>query len=110
MRRKSGNAIREIPFENAGKNTIADFHVTPTDFIFAGARGIFPRTSCSGIFLFPKNHELCPRIFRWKNVPTPQKPHIWKDRLSNGLVKKRDTSKIVGSAYNQQNQVFALDF
>ena len=35
----------------------------------------------------------------------PEKPHIWKDRLRNHLVKKMDASIIVGSAYNQQIQV-----
>ena len=42
--------------------------------------------------------------------PPPKKPHLWRDWLTNGLGKKRDTSKVVGSAYNQQNQVFYLGF
>ena len=97
---KSAKAIGEIAFENAGRNAIADFCATPTDFIFAGARGIFPPTSRRGIFLFSKIREFCPRIFHKKNVAAPKKPHIWKARLRNRLVKKRDTLKVVGSAYN----------
>ena len=48
--------------------------------------------------------------FRSMNVATPQKPHIWAPRLRNRLVKKRDTQKVAGSAYNHKNHDFILVF
>ena len=55
MRRKSENAIGEIAFANAGKNAIADFCATPTDFIFVEVRGVLPAEKTFWDILFFEN-------------------------------------------------------
>ena len=110
MRRKSGNAIREIPFENAGKNTIADFHVTPTDFILRELAGFSHGQAVPEYSYFPKIMSCVPGSFVGRMF-LPLKNHIF-GKIGSEMVwsKKRDTSKVVGSAYNQQNQVFHNGF
>ncbi len=94
---KSGKAIGEIAFGNAGKNSIANSSAAPTDFICCRRANFswepaeyFRRGELLKCFIF-QNHELCITFFHKKNVPTPEKPHIWRDLLRNGLGKKRDT-------------------
>ena len=73
MRRKSENAVGEIAFANAGKNAIADFCATPTEFIFVEVRGVLPAEKTFLKYFYFQNHELCFTFLRRKNVATPQK-------------------------------------
>ena len=40
----------------------------------------------------------------------PEKRGIWRQRVKNRLTEKKDTQKVDGNLYNQQNDVFNHDF
>ena len=80
---------------------VRDPSAAPTDFIFAAAREKSPAEKSVRDILFFEIDEFCPRIFHKKDIAIPPKYNIWKDWLTNRLVKKRDTLKVVGSAYNR---------
>ncbi len=71
---KSGKAIGEIAFENAGKNSIANSCAARKDFILAGARTKSPAEKTVWDISFSGKHGFCCIFLRTKNVPTPQKP------------------------------------
>ena len=84
--RKSGKAIREIAFENAGKNSIANSSAATT-----AARTCWDYLAGPHLknILFSKIMSCAPGSFVGRMFLSLKKPHIWKDRLRNGLVKKK---------------------
>ncbi len=78
---------------------------------FSAYLGDFPaEQSLRNIFIFQKSWVLL-HFPSGEECCYPPENLIF-GKIGSGIVwwKKRDTSKVVGSAYNQQNQVFALDF
>ena len=93
---KSGKAIGEIAFGNAGKNSIANSSAAPTDFICCRRANFsweppeyFRRGELFKMFLFSKIMSFASLSFAGRMLLPPRKPHIWKDRLRNRLVKKK---------------------
>ncbi len=72
--RKSGKAIREIAFENAGKNPDRKFLCGTQGFYFGGSSHRIPRgENLLGYSIFQKAWVLL-YFLRTKIVPTPPKP------------------------------------
>ncbi len=95
---KSGKAIGEIAFGNAGKNSIANSSAAPTDFICCRRANFswepaeyFRRGEPFKNVLFSRIMSFVSLSFAGRMLLPPKKPHIWRDLLRNGLGKKRDT-------------------
>ena len=79
---KSGKAIGEIAFGNAGKNSIANSSAAPTDFIshrranFSAYLGDFPVEKSLRDILFFKIMRYVTLSFAGRMLLPPRKPHM----------------------------------